>query len=148
MYNTGMKNRSHGPSTQRESRKLMWRIFQRFWVKEPRHSETIFAKKRFRYRSQPLITWKEQGGFPPKGGLAHRGLPGRSPLHTHFALPLSACRNTSLTARSILELSFADVAYLFFRKKKKKNGGGGEGGGVSIAKQGCECLRSQSCFGR
>ena len=52
-------------------------IFRRFWVKEPRHSENIFAKKRYtsivaRVRSRlipsSLTPVKVSAGVPRQGG--------------------------------------------------------------------------------
>ena len=40
------------------------------------------------------------------------GVTTRTSTSTHFALPFRDCRKTSLMARSIFELSLADVAYL------------------------------------
>ena len=44
---TGLKNLMAYRHTTRIMPKLRGRIFRRFWVKEPRQSETIFAKKRY-----------------------------------------------------------------------------------------------------
>lgn len=69
-------------------------------------------------------------------GANCRRQPGGMGSRTHFALPFKACRNTSLMARSMLVLSFAEVAYLAKHRNTKKQQPAGEGGAGKGARGG------------